>query len=218
MADQRVTELAAVVTPALTDVTAVRQSGDNRDKKATIQQILSLVVPAAEVNDLSAAVTWVNVPDANITQSSVVQHEAALTIIEGQITGAAFANWNAAFGWGDHALAGYLTSEINDLSVSVTWANIPDANVPVTAVTQHVASIDHDSLLNFAANEHFTQAAISIPASQISDFDTEVGNNPDVAANTAKVTNANHTGEVTGSGALAAAPTIISNKDRKSVV
>lgn len=42
MADQRVTELVAVVTPALTDVTAVRQSGDDRDKKATVQQILSL--------------------------------------------------------------------------------------------------------------------------------------------------------------------------------
>jgi hypothetical protein len=40
----------------------------------------------AEVNDLSAAVTWVNVPDANITQSSVTQHEAALTILESQIT------------------------------------------------------------------------------------------------------------------------------------
>jgi hypothetical protein len=34
---------------------------------------------------------------------------------------------------------------------------------------------------------HFTQAAISIPASQISDFDAEVSNNTDVAANTAKV-------------------------------
>jgi len=49
--------------------------------------------------------------------------------------------------------------------------------------------IDHDALTNFAANEHFTQAAISIPASQISDFDTEVSNNTDVAANTLKETN-----------------------------
>ena len=36
---------------------------------------------------------------------------------------------------------------------------------------------------------HFTQAAISIPASQISDFDVEVANNAAVTANTAKVTN-----------------------------
>jgi len=93
--------------------------------------------------------------------------------------------------------------EINDLSAAVVWANIPDANVPESAVTQHEAAIDHDALLNFLTSEHFAQAAISIPASQISDFDTEVGNNASVTANTAKVTNATHTGQVTGSGALA---------------
>jgi hypothetical protein len=40
----------------------------------------------AETNDLSAVVTWVNVPDANITQSSVTQHQAALSITESQIS------------------------------------------------------------------------------------------------------------------------------------
>ena len=39
-----------------------------------------------EVNDLTAAVVWANVPDANITQSSVTQHQAALSITESQIT------------------------------------------------------------------------------------------------------------------------------------
>lgn len=39
-----------------------------------------------EVNDLTASVTWANVPDANITESSVTQHEAALTITESQIS------------------------------------------------------------------------------------------------------------------------------------
>ena len=41
---------------------------------------------SAEVNDLTAAVTWANVPDANITQSSVTQHQAALSITESQIS------------------------------------------------------------------------------------------------------------------------------------
>lgn len=41
----------------------------------------------AEVNDLSAAVVWANVPDANITESSVTQHEGALSIAASQITG-----------------------------------------------------------------------------------------------------------------------------------
>lgn len=58
----------------------------------------------AEVNDLSAAVTWANVPDANITQSSVTQHQAALSITESQISD----------------LQTYLTAEINDLSTAVT--------------------------------------------------------------------------------------------------
>jgi hypothetical protein len=45
-------------------------------------------------------------------------------------------------------------AEINDLSAVVTWANVPDANITVGSVTQHVASIDHDGLLNFVADEH----------------------------------------------------------------
>jgi len=40
----------------------------------------------SETNDLSASVTWADVPDANITQSSVTQHQAALSITESQIS------------------------------------------------------------------------------------------------------------------------------------
>lgn len=40
----------------------------------------------AETNDLTAAVTWANVPDANITESSVTQHQAALSVTESQIS------------------------------------------------------------------------------------------------------------------------------------
>jgi len=39
-----------------------------------------------EANDLTAAVVWANVPDANITQSSVIQHQSALSITESQIS------------------------------------------------------------------------------------------------------------------------------------
>ena len=78
-----------------------------------------------EVNDLSASVTWVNVPNANITQSSVTQHQAALSITESQISD----------------LQSYLTSEANDLSTTVTWANVPDANITQSSVTQHQAAL-----------------------------------------------------------------------------
>lgn len=43
---------------------------------------------------------------------------------------------------------------------------------------------------------------LSITASQVSDFDTGVSNNSSVVLNTAKVTNATHTGDVTGATAL----------------
>jgi len=78
-----------------------------------------------ETNDLSSAVTWANVPDANITESSVTQHQAALSITESQISD----------------LGAYLTTETNDLSSTVTWANVPNANITESSVTQHQAAL-----------------------------------------------------------------------------
>ena len=39
-----------------------------------------------ETNDLTAAVTWADVPNANITEGSVTQHNAALSVTESQIS------------------------------------------------------------------------------------------------------------------------------------
>lgn len=39
----------------------------------------------SEANDLTTSVTWINVPDVNITESSVVQHSGALRLTESQI-------------------------------------------------------------------------------------------------------------------------------------
>ncbi len=55
--------------------------------ESTMDQLATFIGAAnPEVNDLTASVTWANVPDANITAGSVTQHEAALTILESQIT------------------------------------------------------------------------------------------------------------------------------------
>lgn len=51
--------------------------------------------------------------------------------------------------------------EVNDLTAAVTWANVPDANVTQSSVTQHVGAIDHNSTLNYAATEHVDWAAAS---------------------------------------------------------
>jgi hypothetical protein len=71
------------------------------------------------------------------------------------ITDTKVGQWDTAYGWGDHSTAGYLTSytETNDLTAAVTWANVPDANITQSSVTQH-------------------QAALSITESQISDLGT----------------------------------------------
>lgn len=45
-------------------------------------------------------------------------------------------------------------AEVNDLSAAVTWANIPDANVPASAVTQHAVAKTGDETI--AGNKTFS--------------------------------------------------------------
>ena len=125
-----------------------------------------------EVNDLTTSVTWADVPDANITVTSVTQHQSALTITESQIsdlqnyltsetshadvlvdgdfTTSGFMKTDGSGGYSVDT-ATYLSSEVNDLTASVTWANVPNANITESSVTQH-------------------QSALSITESQISDL------------------------------------------------
>jgi hypothetical protein len=63
--------------------TSATQPGDN---VSTLTNDAGYLTSFTETNDLTAAVTWANVPDANITQSSVTQHQAALSVTESQIS------------------------------------------------------------------------------------------------------------------------------------
>ncbi len=54
---------------------------------AVIDYVAATVPLISEINDLTNSVTWADVPDANITQSSVTQHQAALSIAATQLTG-----------------------------------------------------------------------------------------------------------------------------------
>jgi hypothetical protein len=62
-------------------------SGESVTKKISLSQISAAIGGGAvsEVNDLTTNVTWANVPDANIAESSVVQHSGALRLTESQI-------------------------------------------------------------------------------------------------------------------------------------
>lgn len=114
---------------------------------------------------------------SQITQADVTQYEGALSIAKSQIT-----NFNVSFSDIDATAIttsaetfsdvdtqimtaaaindlieskSYLTTETNNLTASVTWANVPDANITESSVTQH-------------------QLALSITESQISDFGTYI--------------------------------------------
>lgn len=67
---------------------------------------------------------------------------------------------------------------------------------------------------NTPAEAGLSETSHTHTASDTTDFDTEVANNSAVTANTAKVSNATHTGDVTGSTAL----TISSNVITKSMI
>jgi hypothetical protein len=97
------------------------------------------------------------------------------------ITDTKVGQWDTAFGWGNHASAGYLTSftETNDLTAAVTWANVPDANITQSSVTQH-------------------QAALSITESQISDLQSYLTGNQTITLS----------GAVTGSGTTSITTTL----------
>ena len=60
----------------------VIQNGDN---VSLLNNDAGYLTSFTETNDLSSSVTWVNVPNANITESSVIQHSGALRLTESQI-------------------------------------------------------------------------------------------------------------------------------------
>lgn len=148
------TDLTDVSTAAVTNRFALIANGTSYVGRAlTVADISDFgTYLTSETNDLTATVTWANVPDVNITESSVTQHQAALSITESQISDLGtyltsetshadvlvdgdfatpgimltdgsgnysiatnnITNWNTAFGWGNHASAGYITTVDNN--------------------------------------------------------------------------------------------------------
>ncbi len=87
MPDLKISAAPPNPAPAGTDSFATNKAGV--DFQTTLSQILAAIIfppPPPEVNDLSAAVTWANIPDANVPASAVTQHQAALAILRAQLT------------------------------------------------------------------------------------------------------------------------------------
>lgn len=144
------------------------------------------------------------------------------------------------------AHAALFVAHVADATIHFTEGSIDHANILSIGTNSHAqidthiadatlhfteASIDHTAILNIGSNDHaaidthiadatihFTQAAISITASQVSDFETAVSANASVAANTAKVTNATHSGQVDGATALTLNVTAVTAQPASGVV
>ncbi len=93
-----------------------------------------------------------------------------------------------------------------------TWAGTSNiTTVGESAVTAHNAAIAPTWANVTGKPTEFTASAHTHVATEITDFDTEVSNNSSVTANTAKNTNATHTGDVTGSASLTIADEAVTN-------
>ena len=76
---------------------------------------------------------------------------------------AAFANASHTHNAADIDAGVLAVARIPDLdTVKITTGTFANGRIAVGNVTQHVASIDHDALLNFVSGEHFLQSAITV--------------------------------------------------------
>lgn len=166
-ADQTAAEIRAAV-EAATDSNVFTDADHSK---------LNAIEASADVTDTT------NVTAAGALMDSEVTNLAQVKAFDSTdyATAAQGAKADTAHGWGNHASAGYLTSftETNDLSTAVTWANVPNANITQSSVTQH-------------------QAALSVTESQISDLQNYLTGNQTITLS----------GAVTGSGTTSITTTL----------
>ncbi len=119
-------------------------------------KFLTKVLAATDVSDFNTAVS----ANSDVSANTAVRHSAVTTLDSSTI---------------DLTLTG------QQISASVIQSGISHLNIADKGINTHAQIDTHIS----DATIHYTQGDISIAASQISDFDIEVSNNVDVAANTA---------------------------------
>jgi hypothetical protein len=128
------------------------------------------------------------------------------------ITSLGILNWNTSYSWGNHS------GLYRPISYVPSWSEItgnpfsfvsPANNqlLKYNAASSKFENWTPNYLTSFTETDPVFLAwnkssGISITSSQVSDFQTSVTNNAAMLANTAKVTNATHTGDVTGATAL----------------
>ena len=146
------------ITTRETTATGVTNKGAPLTNAEVDTNFIELQQDKIELTDLSvttnsagtAALTYTNStgvftytpPDLSGYLTSYTETDPVFTASAASgITSTNITNWNTAYSWGDHSAAGYLTAETNDLTAAVTWANVPDANITESSVTQHEAAL-----------------------------------------------------------------------------
>lgn len=179
---------SATTTLAVVGGITVTGNVDGRDISADGTKLdFITITQAVDLDTLESDVTTNNAKVTNATHTGDVTGSTTLTIDNDAVTYAKMQNVvgnNVILG--NNVGAGGPVDELTASEVR-TIINVADG----------ATANSSDATLLARANHTGTQTA-----STISDFDTEVANNTDVTANTAKVSNATHTGDVTGATAL----------------
>lgn len=158
---------------------------------------------AAEHIDWTQDQGATNIDSGNVTEAAVTQHQGALSITESQVSDLDHTTpINSAIS--THAAdvdahhAKYTNAEAVDaveavaagvavLADSIPFIDLTDGVLKQETLSDLNALLDHDNLANFTADEHFTQAAISITESQVSDLDHTTPINSAISTHAADV-------------------------------
>ena len=188
MANKKISELTALGgTPASDDVVPVVDTSTSTTKKVTVSNLLASKADSSHTHAIS---------DVTNLQTSLDAKQATVTAGDGLSFSGDTLNAEVTQAELDAKAATGHTHTLSDITDSGTAAPLNVASSGDAASGEVVKG--DDSRLTDAR----TPSSHTHTASEITDFDTEVANNTAVTANTAKVTNATHTGDVTGDTAL----------------
>jgi len=195
MANKKISELTALGgTPANDDVVPVVDTSTSTTKKVTVSNLLASKADSSHTHAIS---------DVTNLQTSLDAKQDTVTAGDGLSFSGDTLNAEVTQAELDAKAASSHTHTLSDITDSGTAAPLNVASSGDAASGEVVKG--DDSRLTDAR----TPSSHTHTASEITDFDTEVANNSAVTANTAKVTNATHTGDVTGDTALTIADSAV---------
>jgi hypothetical protein len=195
MANKKISELTALGgTPASDDVVPVVDTSTSTTKKVTVSNLLASKADSSHTHAIS---------DVTNLQTSLDAKQATVTAGDGLSFSGDILNAEVTQAELDAKAASSHTHTLSDITDSGTAASLDVASSGDAASSEVVKG--DDSRLTDAR----TPSSHTHTASEITDFDAEVTNNTAVAANTAKVTNATHTGDVSGDTALTIADSAV---------